>query len=138
MDKTTSSVIVPLVLITVFTTLNACTPPESPAPTAPIEQTSPDESTDAAGEIVTLYVGPEQVDCVGVAPQTCLLVRESTEVDYSYFYDNIEGFEYEPGYNYELRVNKTPVENPPADGSSIRWTLIEVVGKEPANPQSLK
>lgn len=26
------------------------------------------------GEIVRLYVGPEKVDCVGVAPQTCLLV----------------------------------------------------------------
>lgn len=113
--------------------LNACTPPELPTPNPSTEEPTLEESTDAAGEIVTLYVGPEQVDCVGVAPQKCLLVRESTEVDYSYFYGNIEGFEYEPGYNYELQVNQIPVENPPADGSSIRWTLIEVVEKVPAS-----
>jgi len=62
-----------------------------------------------------------------------LLVRESPEADYSYFYSTIAGFDYEPGYNYELLVEKTPVENPPADGSSIRWTLVEVIEIVPAN-----
>ena len=36
--------------------------------------TAPEESADTTPdvEIVTLYVGPEKVDCVGVAPQQCL------------------------------------------------------------------
>ena len=99
---------------------------------------APDPSTETApdAEIVTLYVGPEKVDCVGVAPQECLLVRDSPDDEYEFFYSQINGFDYEPGYEYELLVQKTPVENPPADASSIEWTLIEVVSKTPVTPAS--
>ena len=102
----------------------ACTAPD------PSPETAPD------AEIVTLYVGPEKVDCVGVAPQECLLVRDSPDDEYEFFYSQINGFDYEPGYEYELLVQKTPVENPPADASSIEWTLIEVVSKTPVTPAS--
>ena len=100
--------------------------------------TAPDPSTETApdAEIVTLYVGPEKVDCVGVAPQECLLVRDSPDDEYEFFYSQINGFDYEPGYEYELLVQKTPVENPPADASSIEWTLIEVVSKTPVTSGS--
>ena len=77
----------------------------------------------------TIYVGPRQVDCVGVAPQKCLLVKENPDDDWTMYYDRIEGFDYEPGYEYELRIVEEEVENPPADASSIRWTLVEVVSK---------
>ena len=97
-----------------------CTaPPEDSAATLP----------DA--EIVTLYVGPEVVECVGVAPQDCLQVRYAPEDEYQLFYSSIDEFTYEPGYDYELLVQKTPIENPPADASSIQWTLIEVVSQTP-------
>ena len=82
----------------------------------------------------TIYVGPEMVDCVGVAPQTCLLVRESPDGDWTLFYDTISGFEFEPGYVYELRISEEEVENPPADASSLQWTLIEVVDKSRSLP----
>ena len=80
--------------------------------------TAPEESADTTPdvEIVTLYVGPEKVDCVGVAPQQCLQVR------------------YSPDDEYELLVEKTPVENPPADASSIEWTLVDVVSQNLAEP----
>jgi heat shock protein HslJ len=78
----------------------------------------------------TIYVGPYQVPCTGVAPQSCLLVREDPSDDWQYHYDPIEGFVYEPGFEYELRILETPVENPPADASSIRWSLLEIVSKE--------
>ena len=97
----------------------ACTAPETSTETAPY------------AEVVTLYVGPEKVDCVGVAAQECLLVRDSPDDEYEFFYSQINGFDYEPGYEYELLVQKTPVENSPADASSIEWTLIEVVSKTP-------
>ena len=41
----------------------------------------------------------------------------------------IEGFTYEPGYIYRLTVKKTVLANPPADGSSITYTLIQVIEK---------
>jgi heat shock protein HslJ len=78
-------------------------------------------------ETVTMWVGPETADCVGEAPQTCLQVRFEEEGEWQLFYDSIAGFEYEPGFEYELRVNKTEVANPPADSSSIRYELVDVV-----------
>lgn len=79
----------------------------------------------------TIYVGPELVDCTGVAPQKCMLVKENPEDEYTYFYDQIEGFDFEEGYEYELVVRQEQVENAPADASSIKWILVEVVSKEP-------
>ncbi len=77
----------------------------------------------------TVYVGPIVVDCEGDGPQKCLLVKENPDDEYTLFYEQIEGFEYEEGYEYELRVREETVEDPPADVSAIKWTLIEVVSK---------
>jgi heat shock protein HslJ len=77
----------------------------------------------------TLYVGPYLVDCVGVAPQKCLLVKRDPKADWSLFYDQIVGFDYEGGFNHVLLVREEEIENPPADASSLRWTLVEVVEK---------
>jgi heat shock protein HslJ len=77
----------------------------------------------------TLYVGPVLVDCEGEGPQKCYLVKETPDAEYEMFYDQIEGFTFEPGFEYELRVKTEAVENPPAGGSSIKWTLVEVVDK---------
>jgi heat shock protein HslJ len=83
-----------------------------------------------AGE-TTLYVGPTVAACAGLAPQLCLLVTEDPAAEYRNFYDNIEGFTYQPGVAYELAVRKEPVANAPADASSIRWTLIKELGRKP-------
>jgi hypothetical protein len=84
------------------------------------------------GEEMTLYVGPELVDCVGAHPQTCMLVRESPDEEYQFFYGQIKGFDYEEGYEYELVVNVTDRENPPQDVLPQEYTLVEVVSKTPA------
>lgn len=42
----------------------------------------------------------------------------------------INGFTYEPGYYYTLKVKKVIPANPPADGSSRNYILIEVLKKE--------
>jgi heat shock protein HslJ len=76
-----------------------------------------------------LYIGPQSVPCYGVAPQMCLLVKENQSQRYSLFYDNIQGFCYEPGYSYVIRVKEESVSNPPADASSKKWTLFEVISK---------
>lgn len=98
--------------------LAACTAP-SPTP---------------AGIEKTIFVGPELVDCVGVAPQQCMQIKENPEGEYTLFYGTIEGFEFEPGYTYELRVLVTEVPNPPADSSSLKYSLIEELSKTPAAP----
>ena len=84
----------------------------------------------ATGE-ETLFVAPFWQTCVGVVPMLCMQVKNSVEDNWTYFYDQIEGFTYEPGFSYELLVKKEDVENPPADDSSINWILVEEVSKSP-------
>lgn len=83
-----------------------------------------------------LFVGPERVECVGVGPQMCYQVKETAEGEWEFFYSEIEGFDYEAGYQYELLVREEAVANPPADGSSLRWELLEVVSKEAVEASS--
>ncbi|MEM7112303.1 MAG: META domain-containing protein [Chloroflexota bacterium] len=78
---------------------------------------------------LTMYVGAETADCVGVAPQQCLLVKFDPNASWEFEYDGIEGFDYEAGFEYELRVQRIDVPNPPADGSSFYYQLVEVVNK---------
>ncbi len=82
-------------------------------------------------DVKTLFVAAERVECVGVAPMMCLQVREDPADEWQLFYDEIEGFEYEAGFEYELAVREETVENPPADGSSVRTILVAVVSKTP-------
>lgn len=85
---------------------------------------------------VNMMVNSYTVDCIGEVEGTCLLVQEGDMIgtenwEYFYFADSIEGFNYEPGFVYGLVVKKTGVENPPADGSSIKYQLISIVSKDP-------
>lgn len=60
----------------------------------------------------------------------CLLVRESADGEWAKFYDPIEGFQYEQGYLYELRVEVTKRAEPLADESSLGYRLVRVVSKQ--------
>lgn len=78
----------------------------------------------------TLFVKEALVDCEGEGPMQCMQVREGGSDEWVLFYDRIEGFTYEEGYAYELRVAVEPRAKPPADASSLRYRLLEVVTKE--------
>lgn len=80
----------------------------------------------------TLYVKDQLADCIGVAPMKCMQVRSQPGESWSFFYQQIEGFTFEPGYNYQLEVTKEKLTNVPADASSLRYQLIKVVSKEAA------
>lgn len=83
------------------------------------------------GERVNLIIASETADCVGVAPQKCLLVKETqSQQDWHYFYSNIEGFDYVPGYEYQLIVDKVPRDIVAADQSSIEYHLVREIAKE--------
>ena len=86
----------------------------------------------AAPVFRTLQVAPARVACVGVGPMTCLQVRESADAPWTRMYSDIAGFDYQPGYLYEIRIREDAVPNPPADGSSVRRTLVAVLGRTPA------
>lgn len=79
----------------------------------------------------TYEVNSFRVPCTGVGPMECLQVRRQGSDQWEFFYSEIEGFAYEPGYRYRIRVKEEPLdpETVPADASSIRYTLVSVVEK---------
>lgn len=77
----------------------------------------------------TLIVASSQGDCVGVAPQKCLLIMREGENTWEYWYDGIEGFDYEPGYEYVILIHHEKIENPPADRPNVRYVLDKMVSK---------
>jgi len=82
-----------------------------------------------------LYVNAKLVPCSGVAPMQCLQVRENPQDNWRLHYGAIEGFTFEPGYLYELKIREETIANPPADGSSKKWTLVEILRKTPWGPR---
>ena len=106
----------------------ASAPTATPAPTptaAPSDiETCADET--AVDCVMEVSVGPELEDCVGSAPMRCMVV------DGELFYDDIDGFEHEAGYQYRLRMeryDRWQGQAPPADASKYGYRLIEVVEK---------
>ena len=81
-----------------------------------------------------LYVAPYGTACIGVGVMECLRVKEEGDANWQLFYNHIDGFAYKEGFEYTLRVKVEAVDAPPADGSSLRYTLLEVVEKTPVNP----
>ena len=85
-------------------------------------------------EIVELRINHFQQTAVGLQPQLVMLVQENEAIggeEWSYWYDGIERFNYEPGYTYDLKAKKIEIENPPQDASSIKYIMINVRSKEP-------
>ena len=95
------------------------------------------EKTQASDhETRTVYIGSTLEDCMGLAPQKCMMYRESPQEEWTFFYDLIKGFEYQEGYQYQLRVKITPVAVPMADASSVIYELIEIIAKEKVPPKA--
>lgn len=79
----------------------------------------------------TLTIASETKECsAGIAKMQCMLVKKDNTAEWQYFYNHIEGFTYEPGYEYEIIVSKSKIENPPADASSIEYKLVKVISKK--------
>lgn len=97
---------------------------------------SPTSSASAAasvdGEVVRMWVGPELVECEGVGPMQCMQVSYTEDGEPELFYSAIEGFDFVEGTSYVIDVQVTDVPSPPADGSSLAYTLVEVVSETPA------
>lgn len=80
------------------------------------------------------WVNSQKVDCQGVAPMKCLQVQKGenkTADQWEYMYANIDGFDFEPGFQYKLVVKEEQLDpkDIPADASSIKYTLIKVLEK---------
>ncbi|GAE83622.1 lipoprotein [Bacteroides reticulotermitis JCM 10512] len=66
-----------------------------------------------------------------------MLVKKGNATEWEYFYSNIEGFQYEPGYEFVLKVKEEKLENVPADASSIKYVLVKQISKEQKESDNL-
>ncbi len=79
---------------------------------------------------VTLYVDSHKEDMAFLGGwNECLRIKEENDTEWSK-YDGIIGFQYEKGYQYQLKVEKTVLSNPPADGFSVEYRLLDVISKK--------
>ena len=87
-------------------------------------------------ETLEVTVGPTLAKCYGVGLRSCMVVNSRL------FYDGIEGFEYEAGYDYRLRIGKyDPWDGgePPQDAGQYAYRLLEQLAKTlaPSTPATL-
>lgn len=66
------------------------------------------------------------------ALQPVLLVKANDDTSWRALYEGIEGFDFQPGYEYRLRIKARQLSDPPQDASSIRYSLLELISKTPA------
>jgi heat shock protein HslJ len=84
------------------------------------------------------WVAGTMVDCIGVAKMNCIQIQIGDKIEegnWTLFYNDIDGFLYEPGYIYKLVVREEilPEENLPADVSNLQISLVKVLEKKRAN-----
>ena len=108
--------------------------PEVTNPPATTTAPEPDNTTEKPPEdsvegVTRFWIKPDLVDCVGEAPQRCMQIAEAEDGEYFWFYDQIAGFEFTEGISYVLDVRIEDVFDPPADASSLSYTLVEVISE---------
>ncbi|CAA7194622.1 DUF4377 domain-containing protein [Chryseobacterium potabilaquae] len=81
------------------------------------------------GEEKVIIVGPNKQSCVGAYPMECLQIKENQEDNWTNFYDGINGFDYEPGYEYVIKVRPEADPYRPSDSGFFIYTLVEVISK---------
>ena len=95
------------------------------------DSTARPETSDVSGTAQEVTVGPTLARCYGVGERTCMVV------DGSLFYDAIEGFDYEAGYDYRLRIEKYDPwdgKEPPQDAGRYAFACWNSWKRPPPHP----
>jgi heat shock protein HslJ len=79
-----------------------------------------------------MMIAPEKVVCIGITPMDCLQAKFIWNKEWNNLYSVIKGFDFVPWTMYRLLVLETKIENPPADGASIEYSLIRILNKKSA------
>lgn len=80
-----------------------------------------------------LIIGPYRTTCVGAFEQECYLEFNEENQRWEFFYDGIQGFDFEPGFIYTLRVSLHEYAGDIQDVGKYEYRFIEVISKEEAS-----
>ncbi len=84
---------------------------------------------DVQPQTIEMRVNHFQNTGIAESPVLTLLIQQGDDIgtdNWTKFYSTIEGFNYEPGIIYNLSIKSESIDNPPADGSSKKYTLLKV------------
>jgi len=65
--------------------------------------------------------------CIGMVQYLCSVSKNENTGEPVNIHTWIENFDFIWGHNYQLKVEITHLDNPPADGSSEKWQVKEVI-----------
>ena len=96
---------------------------------------------DRAGSVITpdeknieiITIGPYTETCQGLIEQQCYLEFNEERQEWHFFYESIQGFDFEPGYIYTLKVRLEDRGTEIQDVGRYAYHLIEVLSKEEAS-----
>ncbi len=83
--------------------------------------------------IETLIIGPYTETCQGFIEQQCYLEFNTENQAWEFFYESIQGFDFEPGYIYTLKVRLEDRGTEIQDVGRYAYHLVEVIDKEQAS-----
>ncbi len=96
-----------------------------------------DDSEDKIERInaeVSAYTSGSSIGFFSDALTEGMLVKlEGDDYYQGFYFSEIEGFTFERGNNYKLRIKQITLAHPPMDGGSVRYELIEVLSKKEAD-----
>ncbi|WP_246288434.1 DUF4377 domain-containing protein [Winogradskyella costae] len=84
-------------------------------------------------ETTTMRINHYKNTAIALEPVLTLLVQNGDNIEtesWNNFYSTIEGFDYVPGYIYDLSVRIDQFGNPAADDGSFKYTLLEIIAKQ--------
>ena len=85
-----------------------------------------------ADTIETLIIGPYTETCYGFIEQQCYLEFNEERQEWEFFYESIQGFDFEPGYIYRLKVRREDRGTEIQDVGRYAYHLVEVLSREEA------
>ena len=83
--------------------------------------------------IETLIIGPYTETCQGFIEQQCYLEFNTESQEWEFFYENIQGFDFEPGFIYTLKVRLEDRGTEIQDVGRYAYHLVEVIDKKEAS-----
>lgn len=76
-----------------------------------------------------LFIGAKTVDCLGDGKSKCMMVKNSPEKNWEYFYDEIEGFSHEQGFEYQLLIEIVDIPDGLVNASNFKYVLRRMISK---------
>ena len=111
---------------------NTATPRTTAAQPA-LAQTQSLQADAPSATVQRLRIKHYMVECEGYQVTHCFLAKEDGSNDWFYFYNQIKGFEYQWGSDYDVLVEVKRSNAQLADASELNYTLVEVITQKQHN-----